>query len=257
MRKAILPIVLFIILLALLRINSQAIDWHYVLAGDPGDVLYTATFDDLIDDWKQYEGRMQANVANGVLILQSSTTGAGSYSEVRQYFGDFDLRVEARAVGGPLNNGYGVIFRLQDKGNESFADDSYYLFLVSSDGYYQVRRVVDGNDRELSAWIPSDLVNIGVGPDAASNWLRVIAQGDQFRFFVNGQPVQLCVPDRPDGISTYDDINGICLGQMQDVLVDDNIGYGQIGVGIQSFDEPGVVVEFDNILITAPSGEIE
>ncbi|MBZ0292562.1 MAG: DUF1080 domain-containing protein [Anaerolineae bacterium] len=257
MRRAVLPVVLLIIFLTLLGLNSQMVNWHYVLSGDPGTVLYTATFDDFTDDWKQYEGRLEAAVADGVLSLQSNTAGSGSYSETRQYFDDFDLRVEARAVGGPLNNGYGVIFRLQDKGNESFADDSYYLFLVSSDGYYQVRRVEDGNDVILSAWIPSDVVRMGAAPDAESNWLRVIAQGDQFRFFVNGEPMQVCVPDSPDGVSTYDDINGVCLGQMQDALVDDKIGYGQIGVGIQSFDEPGVTVEFDNILITAPESQIE
>jgi hypothetical protein len=39
---------------------------------------------------------------------------------------------------------------------------------------------------------------------------------------------------------------------MLDVLVDSTIPEGQIGVVIQTLDEPGVVVNFDNVMVVGP-----
>jgi hypothetical protein len=149
----------------------------------------------------------------------------------------------ARPVAGPddHNNGYGVIFRAQDAAN-------YYLFLISSDGYYQVVRSVDGSQTELSTWIESPLINPGVDVE---NWLRVIAVGDEFQFFINGGPVALCIPDDPDAFSTF--VGDTCRdGQMLTTLVDDALPNGQLGVIARTFDNVGVAVEFDNFLVYGP-----
>jgi hypothetical protein len=184
-------------------------------------------------------------------------------------FADFDLTVQAQAVEGPLDNGYGVIFRRQVAQprtpgttwsgwvvsraedlllGSTLANDGYYLFLVSSDGYYQVSRRVNGADKVLSAWIESPVVNPGFDQP---NTLRVVARGSEFQFYVNGELVPLCIPDDPESISTY--ALGSCIqGQMLDTLVDDSLSSGQVGVVAQSFNEPGVVVEFDNLVMFSP-----
>jgi hypothetical protein len=82
------------------------------------------------------------------------------------------------------------------------------------------------------------------------NWLRVVAQGDQFRFFVNGQQVELCIPESETGLSTY--VEACINGTMEPVLTDSAITVGQLGVVAQSFDEDGVLVEFDNVLVYGP-----
>lgn len=249
-RKWFFLLALVLLLAALVGLSRLTSNWHYILSGKPGEVLYAATFDDLLADWDQYQGRLEAQAAGGVMRIRAETTSAGPFSVMRSHFCDFDYRVQARAVDGPLNNGFGVIFRLQNKGNHSLSDDSYYLFLVSSDGYYQVRRVVDGESKELSAWIPSQAVNQGIG---ALNTLRVVGIKDQFRFYINGTPAHVCVPDDADGSSTYDDISGTCVGgQMTDVLTDASIRTGQLGVVVTTLDEPNVTVEFDNVLVMMP-----
>jgi hypothetical protein len=254
LRRALLPLVLLVILLGLIQVERWLSGQHYILSAQPGAVLYTATFEDYLDDWAQYEGRLQAAVVNESLRISNGQTNIGAFSETRQHFADFDLLLEARAVSGPLDNAFGVIFRLQTGASRSPADNSYYLFLISSDGYYQVQRMVAGESREISTWIPTQLINQGVGTVAASNWLRVVAQGDQFRFFINGIHVPLCIPDNPDSLSTYDEARGECLGgQMQDTLVDSSIASGQLGAVVLTLSEPNVVVDFDNVLVLAPA----
>ena len=236
-------------------LNRLTEDWHYVLPVQAGEVAYVATFDDFTTDWDVYDGRLQSQVADSALRLAADDTDKKPFSVSKQYWSDFDLSVQASPVDGPLNNGYGVIFRLQNKGNNSPDDDNFYLFLVSSDGFYQVMRSIDGQQKELSNWIPSSLVNQGIG---VTNNLRVVAVGNRFQFYINSQPVQLCIPDNPDGISTYNELNGGCIGgQMLDTLADSSIPNGQLGVVIQTLDEPGVVVNFDNVMVAGPDPVIE
>ncbi len=249
MRRIGFLLILVALLITAVVVSRLVAGWHYVLPAEPGAVLYAATFDDLIGDWEQYEGRLSAEILpEGVLRLDVGNVSSGPFSVARQYFGDFDARVEARAVSGPVNNGYGMIFRLQNHDNSSPSDDSYYLFLVSSDGYYQVRRVLGDEQKELSTWIPSPVVNQGIG---VANTLRVVAQGDQFAFYVNGQQMPLCIPDDPEGRSTF--VTSCTGGTMQPSLTDSSLAYGQIGLVATTLDEPDVVVEFDNLVVYGPT----
>jgi hypothetical protein len=229
--------------LALYGLNRLVADWHYVVPAEPGEVLYVATFDAFLDDWDLYEGRLSAQVEDSALIIDVGAVNSRPFSAAASHFGDFDLYVQSQAVAGPVNNGFGVVFRLRDPRN-------YYLFLVSSDGYYRVVREVDGVQRELSTWIPSPVVNQGIG---AVNHLRVTAAGDQFRFYVNGEPVALCIPDNPTSYSTYNDLTGECLeGRMVMTLVDDSIASGRLGVIVTTLTEPDVRVAFDNLVVYGP-----
>jgi len=229
---------------------------HYLVGGDPGTLLYAASFDGggtdgFNGDWQQYPGRLSAQIAGGQMTISVGEANGGAYSYAAPHFGDFDLRVEAQAVSGPVDNGYGVIFRLQNKDNANDQDDSYYLFLISSDGYYRISRVVDGDEKILSDWIDSTAIQQGLN---AVNRLRVVARGDQFHFYVNDQPLQVCIPDDPNGVSTYS--GGACVkGTMQGALIDDTIPNGQIGVSAlwtADANEQPVVAAFDTLLVYAP-----
>lgn len=251
MRRIGFLLILVALLIAAVVVSRLVADWHYVLPAEPGAVVYAATFDGLADDWEQYEGRLSAEILpEGVLRLDVGNVSSGPFSAARQYFGDFDVRVEARAASGSVNNGYGLIFRLQHHDNSSPSDDSYYLFQVSSDGYYQVMRVLGDKQKKLSDWIPSPVVNQGIG---VTNYLRVVAQGDQFAFYINGQQMPLCIPDNPDGESTFDRTGTCVQGTLQPTLTDSSLAYGQIGLVATTLDEPDVVVEFDNLVVYGPA----
>jgi len=242
-RNLIVVLVLALGLAGLTGVNRLAGGWHYVMSAPSGELMYVATFDEggFNADWQQYSGRLSAQIADGVMRIEAGAVNSGPYSVAAPYFADFDGHVEAWALSGPENNGYGMIFRLVDRQN-------YYLFLVSSDGYYQVRRVVDGDEKELSTWIESPVVNRGFD---AVNKLRVVARGDQFQFYVNNEQVQVCVPNNPEAASTY--FMDTCIdGQMLDTLTDSSIAQGRIGVVATSLEQPDVVVAFDNLVVYSP-----
>lgn len=240
MRKWLILFGLVALLVALIVLNDAITNWRYVVTGEPGAVLYVGTFDGFDDEWEQYQGRVEADIVEGVIRLTAEDVEQVPYSAAMPNFADFDLRVETRAVDGPVNNGYGVVFRLFDNQNQ-------YIFLISSDGFYQVVRRVDGDDHRVSDWIRTPIIHQGIG---VTNTVRVVGVGNRFWFYINDQLVQLCVPNDPDGESTYFNFSQECVeGTMQDVLVDDSLPVGRVGVVVRTLNEPGVVVEFDNFVV--------
>ncbi|MBK8021448.1 MAG: hypothetical protein IPK19_08455 [Chloroflexi bacterium] len=258
MRRALLLVVPAGLLAILILLSRTIPDWrHPVLSGGPGQTLYVATFapeaqDEFNRDWDQFGGRLSSTIEGGALHIRVDELEDGTYSAAAPHFGDFDVTVRAAAIEGPEDNGFGILFRFQDQDNNNPTDDSYYFFEISSDGYYRVSRVVDGVEEEVSTWIDTPLVNTGIG---AENTLRVRAEGNAFAFFINGERISLCIPDSPDAISTYS--GGECFeGSMVDTLQDGSIATGQIGVGAKSFmTDSGVVVAFDDLVVTMPSAE--
>ena len=251
MRRFLIIVVLLLLLGASYLANHFTAHLHYIIPVEAGKVAYIATFDDFKSDWALAEGRLKVQILDtGVLQIEVGDVDKLPFSEAKPYFADFDVRAQTIAVDGPESNGYGLIFRLQNKDNSSPSDDDFYLFEISSDGYYRVLRSFNGVQKELSTWIPSSIINQHIG---AINFIRVNAKGDQFQFFINNQQVQLCVPDDPNGTSTFP-ATGECVGgKMLDTLVDSSIPNGQLGVVAQSLDEAGVVVDFDNIVVYGPS----
>ncbi len=244
MRRLLTVIGLSLVLIGLVTARQWVSGWHYVTAGAAGDLLYVEAFDGQADEWQLYDGRLAAQVEAGELRITNGQQNVWAFSVARPYFADFNLIVDARAVSGPVNNGYGVVFRYRDPQN-------FYMFLVSSDGYYQVRRVLDGEQRELSGWIDSVAVRQGIGQ---VNRLRVVARDGRFQFYVNGQRMSVCVSDDPDTPSLYT-FQGCLGGTMRDELIDTSLPFGQVGVVAQTLDEPDVVAGFDHVVVYSPETE--
>lgn len=274
--------------LVLLLIGSNALyfeaaTWHGTLSGAPGQVLYAAGFDAFSDEWQQYDGRDSATIDKSALRLTVNTPNT-IYSAAEPVFTDFDLRVTITATEGSIDNAYGVVFRLQEPEtgcdmpavvfcdmaqidlleiplrlmfrSQSSGATAYYMFLMSSDGYYSVWRGTRETSERLSAWIPSDAIVQGLN---AENRVRVVAVDDTFRFYINKTPLEVCIPDSPAGESTY--AYGECIdGQMQAVLRDDSHSSGQIGLAVDTIQPgggAGVTVEFDDLSVIYPQAILD
>lgn len=289
-RRWIFRLTLLVILLALLvavnAVYASIADTEIIREGESGDLLYVSAFDGFLDEWDLYEGQQYTQIIDDALQIGVTTPGTDAWSTAIHTFADFDVTLTAQAVEGPIDNGFGIIFRFQS-GNEATCDlpmvilcgiadlsqwtnavirqlvdvrsgaqsNHYYTFLISSDGYYSVWKVENGVEEKLSAWIASPLINQDLD---AENTIRVVGRGSQFQFFINGEQVNLCIPDNPDAVSTYS--GGECIeGTMKGVLSDDSIPNGQLGAIARATltGGSGVVVQFDNLKVFSPSNNIE
>jgi len=247
LRSLALIVLLIVAALGLDRLNTALKASPPVMTVAPGTVLYAAGFDALAEDWDTFDdGELSARIvaddpATAGIRLRAEKSGVAISSSERWYFADFDYSVMMAAVGGPENNGYGVVFR-------HINPDNTYAFTISSDGYYSVERTLNGQAVRVSDWIRSDTVNTGIG---AVNTVRVVGVGGSFRFFINSQAVQVCIPDDRNGISTYS--GGKCVGgQMLETLTDSTFPSGKIGVTVSTPGEPDVEAAFDNVLVLMP-----
>ena len=281
LRSARLASVFIITLLAL--VAGNLLYAHLNRARDPlvgaaGDLLYVATFDGFLDEWDLYDGQQSATIVDNRLRLAISSAQTASWSVAQHHFADFDISVDARAISGPIDNAFGVVFAMRSPSESSCnlpavvfcgigqwspllsaalrqildpaASTHYYAFLISSDGYYALDRIVDGAREVLSTWIPSANVYQDLG---AQNRIRVVARGSKLKFFVNGEKTMLCIPDEVGASSTF--TNGECVGgRLVDSIQSDGPVDGQLGLIAQATQTGGggVVVDFDNLAVFSP-----
>lgn len=223
-----------------------------------GALLYVSTFDDDpesdADDafnaqWTQYAGQDSATIEDGILYLSIGSAG-GVFSDLNRPFADLDLEVligwESGATEVIEAAEASVMFRYQDVNN-------FYAFKLRGDGAYRVERLHNGALDVLSEWQIAPQALSGLG---AFNRLRVAAQGDQLRFFINDQPVVLC-PKGADRRSTWNGLrSGECLSnnrQTADLLRDSTFKAGKIALGaVAGQGVTGFRVAFDNVIVLAP-----
>ena len=284
-RRIAVLLALSLVLLGANLIYAAIADRETLLKGASGELLYAAAFDGFTDEWDLYQGQQSATILEGRLELGISAAQTASWSATLPRFADFDITVQATALAGPVDNAFGIVFRMQsideegcdlpavifcgidsylplvgaairqiiDPGGHS-GNTRYYAFFISSDGYYSVRKIENGVEAALSAWIASPLVNLDLH---SQNAIRVIGRGSQFQFFINGKQAMLCIPDDPKAVSTYS--NGECIeGTMQPVLHDNSMATGQLGViaGATQTGGGGLNVQFDNVIVFSPADNL-
>lgn len=285
---------LFLLLLVVLLLGINAVyptiaDQNPILSGAPGETLYVATFDAYFDayadEWQQSTGRDSHLISDEGTMRIDVQTDSVIFAAAQPHFADFDASLTTQALAGSENNAFGLIFRLQQTPEEcsmaaallcglssvrflgignwvrvAFEQDQptrYYMFLISSDGYYSVWRDDGTGPSEISTWISSEAINLGLN---AENRIRVVGQGATFQFFINEIALELCIPDDPDAQSLY--YLGECVeGTMQRTLQEDTIATGQLAPVVvtgNALNLPtGVTVDFDNLVVLSPSNEVE
>ena len=202
------------------RICAVVIWAVLLVACGGGELPWTDDFSDPASGWlAESDASAEVEYRDGVMhiLIQSSNRLAWAFAQ--REFSDFRVSVEATQVGGPDDNGYGVLARMQDA-------DHFYSFSISGDGYYRISKYDEGEWQVLSGddWLPSDAIHLG----AATNLLEVVCQGATMTFSVNGVP----------------------LAQVED----DSYDRGDIGLyaGSFFFFEPGVNIHFDNLHVDSP-----
>lgn len=183
----------------------------------PADRPYVATFDDAGSWGVGDDADVIGRVIDGRYELLVRADSGIFWATGGENFADGLYEVEATQIEGPLDNGYGMIFRVDN--------DSFYVLEVSGDGYIWIGRCANGCAEAESlvgeGWIQSPVVKQGLN---ATNHLSVRAEGPNMIFYVNGEEV----------------------GR----VTDNTLRRGDIGLMVETLGQGGVKVAFDNFRVT-------
>lgn len=184
----------------------------------PGDVLFSDDFSTREQAWTHLVndgGAMDYNAGGFRMYVREPNLNY--WTTAGQNFSDVRIEVDALQYSGPQENRLGVICRHRD-------DAHYYFFVISTDGYYAIGKVVDGVQSLLGqdAMQYASVIEQGV----AINHLRAECYGTTLSFFVNDSPV---------------------------ALVDDtDLQSGDVGLLAGTFAEGGLDVLFDDFQVLQP-----
>lgn len=171
--------------------------------------------------WTLYDrSGAAAQIGDGVLRLSTSQPGQIWWTNATRNMDDTIITVQARQVGGPNDNAYGVICRYQ-------GPENFYVFLVSGDGYYAIGKYQSGNEQIVyltgeGQYIFSNVINQG----PAANEIRASCIGSELSLTVNGIPLE--------------------------TVNDSTFVVGDIGLAASTFQPGTAVIQFDNVQVIAP-----
>ncbi len=166
------------------------------------------------DFWStSYDGETAGYYKAGAFHISINTDNLVAWETGDVTAGDFVAEVDVSHYDGPLINEGGLLFRYVDNAN-------FYLFTVSSDGYYVVKKLADDEWITLIDWTETDAANTG---SRSANRLTVLAEGEEFTFFINDELVA--------------------------EIADDSFSEGAIALVAGSLDEYEVDIAFDNFAL--------
>jgi hypothetical protein len=182
------------------------------------ELSWSDDFSDPSSGWlAESDASAEVEYRDGTMHVLVKAPNSLAWASIERELDDFRVAVEATQAGGPDDNEYGVLVRMQDA-------DHFYCFSISGDGYYLVSKY-DGKEWEALSgddWLPADAINLGM----AMNLIEIVCQGTTMTFLVNG--VQLATVE------------------------DNSYSRGGIGLYAGSFFEPDVQVYFDNLRVDSP-----
>jgi hypothetical protein len=211
-----------IFFIAIVIVVTGLLAWNFLLR-DKGPPLergpYSETFDEPGSWTVGDDATATGTIQNGLYEMSIEQSGDIFWVTAGRNFADGTYEVAATPVEGTIDNGYGMVFRVDSEEN------SFYFFKVSSDGYVQIGRCIDSCtdviflvDRD---WFASDAVRQGLN---VTNVLKVEANGSDMIFYVNETEVGRAA--------------------------DEEISQGDIGLVAETFSPGGFSVQFDNFSVT-------
>jgi hypothetical protein len=184
----------------------------------PPDILFIDDFSDESSGWDRInEDEGVTDYSDGVYRIAVNTDNTDIWANPGLSFTDTVIEVDAKKVGGPDDNDFGIICRYQDLSN-------FYFFIISSDGFYGIAKVIDGEQIliGLENMEYSDTINQG----NSSNKLRADCIGKNLVLHINGQKLL--------------EVN------------DSQYSTGDVGLIAGTFNVAGTDIHFDNFIVRKP-----
>lgn len=207
--------------LALATIACQAISGPTVEKQaeiPPGEVLFKDDFSDPNSGWDQTTTvHGVTDYVEGKYRIFVNEINTDTWANPGLNFGDVHIEVEATKIGGPDDNDFGIMCRVQ-------SPSQYYFFIISSDGYFGIGKV-NGEQQEVlgvESLQPSEAIRQGAG----TNLIKATCIGDELSLTVND----------------------VMLYSVNDA----EFGSGDVGLIAGTFTKPGTDIHFDNFVVLKP-----
>ncbi|HBF41117.1 MAG TPA: hypothetical protein DDW19_04935 [Anaerolineaceae bacterium] len=217
MKKKLLYPLLFIVPLLL----SACSTLQDLLPSPPqqsGDILYA-------DDFSNPRGWGSMGRSGGSiqfeyegLLIKVDTPNFLFWTVNGNSYQDVKIDVDAVLLSGPTNDNFGAICRFKDNGN-------FYGFVISHDGYFGIFKSIEGVITPLmkpEGMQYSEVIRQG----GIVNHIQVVCQGSTLTMSVNGEELAS--------------------------IGDPDLQEGKFGLIAGAYDQPGVNILFDNLLIVQP-----
>ncbi len=182
-----------------------------------GSVLFQDDFSSQASGFNRFkadEGIMDYDSGGYRILVNALNTNF--WATPRKNFADVRMEVDSGKLGGPDENRIGLVCR--------YANDNYYFFMITSDGFYGAGIFFNGQAILLGQKELQSNENIKTG--LAVNHLRADCVGSTLTFYVNGFQVASAQ--------------------------NDTLKSGDVGLLAGAFDQPGADIIFDNFVVLKP-----
>jgi hypothetical protein len=184
------------------------------------DFLYTEDFSNTRGGWLLSDTAtvLRAYYLGGYRILvRPANHSAWSGPPNRRNYTDIKIEVDAKKIGGPDDNNFGILCRLTDNKN-------FYGLEISTAGGALIYKYVNGELTGLSSDYFQSVDGIKAGEEV--NQIIAICNGDSLELYANGNLVASAT--------------------------DSSFSSGEIGLSVGTYDNPGADILFDNLFVMVP-----
>jgi hypothetical protein len=185
--------------------------------------LLEDNFNDTACGWDEYEeDQASAGYRGSEYFVTVHQPNTSAVAVPGASFSNVSIQAEVRLEQGSADNNFGLLCRYQSL-------DSFYAFLISSDGYYAIASVTDGGPYKILSGdgthlMPSEAIQTEPG---ASNEIHAVCAGTSLTLYVNGQQ----------------------LASVSDAQLDS----GDIGFIVSAYEQAPIEVRFDNLFVQEPA----
>jgi hypothetical protein len=168
------------LLLALLTACQVSSLTSYFFDTPSGAVLFQDDFTDPSSGWENftYDKFGTLDYFDGYYRIQVLGEQQMLWAGPGMNFTDVRLEADTIKVIGSTDDFFGLVCRATDR-------DNFYFFVISSDGYYGIGKMIDGLQSMIDTrgMLPNEVISQGM----TGNHLRADCIGEDLEFSVNGQ----------------------------------------------------------------------
>jgi hypothetical protein len=215
LKKIVVIIISLLIGMTLACSESIYVNPSPTVSGDQG--LFQDDFSDPSSGWlTERDEDHIIDYENGSFRIWGNRPQFDYWSIPNLNFGDVRIEVDAVKLGGPDNNSYGIICR--------YNQESFYGFIISSDGYYGISKRKNGDHQTIG--VEGMKTSPFIQKGAALNHIRADCIGNVLTLYINGEKLQ--------------------------EVTDSEFSMGDVGLLAGSFNVGGIDIRFNHFQVLKP-----